>query len=244
MGPYERGCGVTSAEQRGPSVCNVSFNREGKDEMTKASIDLQDLRRRLYVKAKAETSWRFWGLYVHVCKMETLSEAYALAKKNDGAPGIDGVTFAAIEAQGVDAFLEQIADELNRRTYVPLPARRQEIPKDGGKVRVLSIPAIRDRVVQGALKLILEPIFEADFQPGSFGYRPKRTAHEAVDRLAGAIVQQKTCVIDLDLRAYFDTVRHHLLLEKVARRVQDDEVMHLLKMMLKATGEKGVPQAG
>ena len=114
---------------------------------------------------KATDTWRFWGLYVHVCKMETLSEAYALAKNNNGAPGIDGVTFAAIEAQGVATFLEQIQDELVQRTYVPLPARTQEIPKDGGKVRVLSIPAIRDRVVQGALKLILEPIFEADFQP-------------------------------------------------------------------------------
>src|ERR1039458_10085420 len=170
----------------------------GKDEMTKASNGLQDLRRRIYVKAKAETTWRFWGLYVHLCKMETLRAAYALAEKNDGAPGVDGVTFAAIETQGVDAFLEQIADELNRRTYVPLPSRRQEIPKDGGKVRVLSIPAIRDRVVQGALKLILEPIFEADFQPGSFGYRPKRTAHEAVDRVARAIVQEKTRIIDID----------------------------------------------
>ena len=112
-------------EQRGPSVCNVSFNREGKDEMTKASIDLQDLRRRLYVKAKAETSWRFWGLYVHVCKMEALREAYALAKENDGAPGIDGVTFEAIEARGVEVFLEQIRDELVGRTYEPLPVRRQ-----------------------------------------------------------------------------------------------------------------------
>jgi hypothetical protein len=119
----------------------------------KASNDLQDLRRRLYVKAKSETSWRFWGLYVHVCKMETLREAYALAENNDGAPGVDGVTFAAIEAQGVEAFLGQIRGELVERTYKPLPARRQEIPKDGGKVRVLSIPAIRDRVVQGALKL-------------------------------------------------------------------------------------------
>jgi RNA-directed DNA polymerase len=100
--------------------------------MTNASINLQDLRWRIYVKAKAETSWRFWGLYVHVCKMETLREAYALAKKNDGAPGVDGVTFEAIEAQGVDAFLGQIQDELVRREYVPLPARRQEIPKDGG----------------------------------------------------------------------------------------------------------------
>jgi RNA-directed DNA polymerase len=123
-------------------------------------------------------------------------------------------------------------------------ARKKEIPKDGGKVRVLSIPAIRDRVVQGALKLILEPIFEADFQPGSYGYRPKRTAHQAVNRVAQAIVEEKTRIIDIDLRAYFDNVQHYLLLEKVARRVQDDAVMHLLKMMLKATGEKGVPQGG
>src|ERR1700693_2182809 len=212
--------------------------------MTKASVNLQDLRRRIYVKAKAEKSWRFWGLYVHVCKMETLREAYALAKQNDGAPGVDGVTFEAIETQGVDGFLEQIRDELNQRNYVPLPPRKQEIPKDGGKVRVLSIPAIRDRVVQGALKLILEPIFEADFQPGSYGYRPKRTAHQAVNRVAQAIVEGKTQIIDIDLRAYFDNVQHYLLLEKVARRVQDDAVMHLLKMMLKATGEKGVPQGG
>src|SRR3982074_2064075 len=166
-----------SAERRGPAICNVSNIGEGKDEMTKASIDLQDLRRRIYVKAKAEPSWRFWGLYVHVCKMETLRAAYEMAKRNDGAPGIDGVTFEAIEAQGVEALLEQLRDELIGRTYQPLPARRQEIPKDGGKVRVLSIPAIRERVVQGALKLILEPVFEADFQPGSFGLFPVIT-HE------------------------------------------------------------------
>jgi RNA-directed DNA polymerase len=212
--------------------------------MTKTSIDLQDLRRRLYVKAKAETSWRFWGMYVHVCKIETLRKAYTLAENNDGAPGVDGVTFAAIEAQGVEAFLGQIRDELVGRTYKPLPARRQEIPKDGGKVRVLSIPAIRDRVVQGALKLILEPIFEADFQPGSFGYRPKKTAHEAIDRVAKAIVQGKTRVIDIDLRSYFDHVRHDRLLAKVAKRIDDDDVMHLLKIMLKANGRCGVPQGG
>jgi RNA-directed DNA polymerase len=176
--------------------------------------------------------------------METLREAYALAEHNDGAPGVDGVTFAAIEAQGVEAFLGQIRGELVERTYKPLPARRQEIPKDGGKVRVLSIPAIRDRVVQGALKLILESIFEADFQPGSFGYRPKKTAHEAVDRVAKAIVQQKTRVIDIDLRSYFDNVRHDRLLAKVAMRIDDDDVMHLLKIMLKANGRCGVPQGG
>ena len=173
--------------------------------MTKAPISLQDLRRSLYVKAKAEPAWRFWGLYVHICKMETLREAYKMAKSNNGAPGIDGVTFAAIEESGPETFLRQIRDELVANTYRPMPARKKEIPKDGGKVRVLSIPAIRDRVVQGALKLILEPIFEADFQPGSYGYRPKRTAHQAVNRVAQAIVESKTRIIDIDLRAYLDT---------------------------------------
>jgi RNA-directed DNA polymerase len=234
-----------SAERRGPAVCNGSNNTGGKGEMTKAPISLQDLRRNLYVKAKAEVTWRFWGLYVHVCKMETLHEAYQMAKSNDGAPGSDGVTFAAIEESGAENYLMQIRDELVTHTYRPMRARKKEIPKDGGKkVRVLSIPAIRDRVVQGALKLILEPIFEADFQSGSYGYRPKRTAHEAVNRVAQAIVEEKTRIIDIDLRAYFDNVQHTLLLEKVARRVQDEEVMHLLKMILKATGKKGVPQGG
>ena len=233
-----------SAERRGPAICNASNQGEGKDEMTKASIELQDLRRRIYVKAKAEPSWRFWGLYVHVCKTETLRAAYEMAKQNDGAPGVDGVTFEAIEAQGVEALLEQLRDELTGRTYRPLPARKHEIPKDGGKVRVLSIPAIRDRVVQGALKLILEPVFEADFQPGSFGYRPKRTAHDAIKRVAEAIVHQKTRVLDFDLRAYFDNVRHDRLLEKVAQRVNDADILHLLKIVLNASGKKGVPQGG
>jgi RNA-directed DNA polymerase len=213
--------------------------------MTKAPISLQDLRRSLYVKAKAEPPWRFWGLYVHVCKMETLWAAYEMAKKNDGAPGIDGLTFETIEEGGAESFLRRIREELVTNTYRPMRARKKEIPKDGGpKVRVLSIPSIRDRVVQGALKLILEPIFEAEFQAGSYGYRPKRTAHEAVARVAQAIVEEKTRIIDLDLKAFFDNVQHSLLFEKVARRVQDEAVMHLLQMMLKATGKKGVPQGG
>ena len=212
--------------------------------MTSAPISLQDLRQRISVKAKAEKDWRFWGLYVHVSKLETLRAAYALAKQQDGAPGIDGVTFGAIEAAGVEGFLAGLRDALVSRTYRPLRNRRVEIPKDGGTVRVLGIPAIRDRVVQGALKLILEPIFEADFCDGSYGYRPKRTAHEAVGRVAKAIVQGKTRVIDVDLAAYFDSVRHDLLLAQVARRVQDGEILHLLKLMLKATGKRGVPQGG
>jgi RNA-directed DNA polymerase len=212
--------------------------------MIKTPITLQDLQRRIYTKAKADPSWRFWGLYVHLCKRETLRAAYAVAKANDGAPGEDGVTFEAIEAAGAENFLAQLEDELVTRSYRPRRPRRQAIPKGDGTVRVLSIPAIRDRVVQGAMKLILEPIFEADFQPGSFGYRPKRTAHAAVERVAKAIVQHKTRVIDLDLRAYFDNVRHDVLLAKVAARVNDEDVLHLLKMMLKATGAKGVPQGG
>ena len=212
--------------------------------MIKAPVNLRELRRRIYVKAKAQESWRFWGLYVHVCKKETLEAAYRLAKANNGAPGIDGVTFEAVEAGGMEAFLEELREELVEHRYRPQRVRKVGIPKGGGKIRQLSIPAIRDRVVQGALKLILEPIFEADFQEGSYGYRPKRTAHEAIDRVAQSIVQGKTYVIDLDLRSYFDTIRHHVVLEKVARRVDDDEIMALLKAILKACGKRGVPQGG
>jgi RNA-directed DNA polymerase len=234
-----------AVERRGPAVGKDSNKKEDKGERTKTPISLQDLRRSLYVKAKAEPTWRFWGLYVHVCKMETLQEAYWMAKSNDGAPGIDRVTFAAIEESGRESFLKQIQGELVQHTYQPMRVRKKEIPKDGGnKVRVLSIPTIRNRVVQGALKLILEPIFEADCQSGSYGYRPKRTAQEAVLRVDQAIMEGKTRSIDLDLRAYFDQVQHYLLLAKVARRAQDAMVMKLLNLILKSTGKKGVPQGG
>lgn len=209
-----------------------------------ASLSVQDLQRRLYAKAKSDPAWRFWGLYVHVCKPETLRAAYAVAKANGGAPGIDGVTFAVIEAAGPEAFLAQLRDELISGSYHPLPTRRHAIPKRGGGERILQIPAIRDRVVQGALKLILEPIFEADFQPGSYGYRPKRTAHQAVARVAEAIVLHKTRVIDLDLAAYFDNVQHHVLLKMVAKRVSDPAVLRVLKLILRATGRRGLPQGG
>ena len=179
------------------------------------------LRHSGVVVATAEPEWRFWGLFVHVSKLETLREAYALARRNNGSPGIDGVTFEAIEASRVEGFLEQLRKELTTGEYLPLRNRRQEIPKDGGKTRVLGIPAIRDRVVQGALKLIVEPIFEADFQAGSYGYRPRRSAHAAVQRVAGAVVSEKTRVIDVDLSSYFDNIRQHLVLEQVARRVND-----------------------
>ena len=169
---------------------------------------------------------------------------YKLAKANNGAPGVDGVTFESVESAGRSEYLELLREELVTGTYLPQRVRSVGIPKAGGKVRRLSIPTIRDRVVQGALKLILEPIFEADFQPGSFGYRPKKSAHDAIQRVRQGILGQKTRVIDLDLRSYFDNVRHHLLLGKIAARVDDDAIMALLRRILKTSGNRGIPQGG
>jgi RNA-directed DNA polymerase len=212
--------------------------------MTKPSINLQELRRRIYRKAKAEKTWRFWGLYVHVTRAETLREAYREAKANDGAPGLDGVSFEDIEAQGVEKFLAAIRQELLTGTYQPTKNRRVEIPKGNGKTRKLGIPTIKDRVVQGAVKLILEPIFEADFHISSFAYRLRRTAHQALDRVVHGLVQGLTQVIDVDLKGYFDNIRHHLLLRKLAMRIEDPAILHLVKQILKANGKRGVPQGG
>lgn len=212
--------------------------------MIKTSITLQELRKKIYIKANAEKSHRFWGLYVHVYKQSTLEEAYRMVKRNNGVPGIDGMTFDDIEQQGVESFLQTIQQELINESYRPTRNRVKEIPKANGKTRKLGIPTIKDRVVQGAVKLIIEPVFETDFQEGSYGYRPKRTAHQAVEKIAEAVVQEKTRVIDLDLRAYFDTVKHHILLDKVAKRIADDKIMRLLNQMLKAGGKEGVPQGG
>jgi RNA-directed DNA polymerase len=212
--------------------------------MIKSSVNLQELRRRIYREAKAEKTRRFWGLYVHVCKLETLRAAYQAAKANDGTPGIDGESFQSIEGKGVEKFLANIRQELLNRTYEPSKNRRVEIPKGNGKTRRLGIPTIKDRVVQGAVKLILEAIFEADFHTSSFAYRPKRTAHQALDRVVHGLVQGLTRVIDVDLKSYFDNIRHHLLFQKLAKRVQDPEILHLVKQILKANGAKGVPQGG
>ena len=142
--------------------------------MIKTSIGVQELRTRIGHKAKTEPCHRFWGLYRHVWKMEVLREAYRLARENQGAPGVDGVTFKQIEEQGVEKLLKTLSQELQEQNYRALPCREVSIPKEGGKVRGLKIPAIRDRVVQGAVRLVMEPIFEADFEPGSFAYRPRR----------------------------------------------------------------------
>jgi len=196
------------------------------------------------MKAKTDKTWKFWGLYTHICKLETLHEAYKIAKGNNGASGIDGLSFSAIEEIGVQEYLIELREELINETYKPMRNRKHEIPKGNGGVRILSIPTIRDRIVQGAIKLILEPIYEADFQKGSYGYRPKRTAHEAIHAISDGIVKRHTRVIDIDLKTYFDMVRHDILITKIAQRMQDKEVLHLLKLILKASGKCGVPQGG
>ncbi len=209
--------------------------------MTKAPISLQDLRRRIYRKAK---SHRFWGLFVHVAKMETLEEAYRAAKRNGGAPGVDGQTFADIERAGCIAFLEAIREDLITGRYKPMPNRRVNIPKSNGKVRTLQIPCIRDRVVQGALKLILEAIFEADFCLNSYGFRPRRSPHRALAEVRRSVLRRMSTIIDVDLSRYFDTIRQSVLLDKIAKRVQDPQVLHLVKQILQAGGKVGVPQGG
>lgn len=185
--------------------------------MTKATINLQELRKRIYCKAKSEKAYKFWGLYCHVIKKETLEKAYYQQRVKRGAPGIDGVTFEAIDKYGVGKYIEEIMEELEEEKYQPQANRKVEIPKGDGKTRTLGIPTIKDRIVQGALKIILETIFEADFQDGSYGYRPKRTQHQALNKVCKELIKGKTKIINLDLKAYFDTVNHRILMNKNSR---------------------------
>ncbi len=210
--------------------------------MIKPTIDLQELRERIGHRAKSAPMHRFWGLFVHIVKRTTLEASYLGAKRQAGAPGSDGETFAQIEEAGREKFLEELAAELCNGTYRPRPYRRREIPKEGGHIRTISIPAIRDRVVQGAIRLILEPIFEADFSDSSYGARPGRSAHQAIELVRQGLRQRKHRVADVDLSRYFDCIRQDQMLKKVARRVQDGHVLALVKQFLKSGGKRGLPQ--
>jgi RNA-directed DNA polymerase len=197
------------------------------------------LQRKLYLKAKAEPDYRFYLLYDKIHREDILRHAYALMRANDGAPGVDGVTFAMIEAEGREEWLSGIRKELQEKTYQPAPVRRVMIPKPGGKgERPLGIPTIRDRTVQAAAKLVLEPIFEADLDPSAYGYRPRRSGLDAVKEVHALICRGYTDVVDADLSKYFDSIPHRDLMTSVARRIVDRNVLRLIKMWLKTPVEE------
>jgi RNA-directed DNA polymerase len=199
--------------------------------------NIRTLQRKLYLKAKAEPGFRFYLLYDKVYRADILRHAYDLARANNGAPGVDGVDFAAIEAGGLENWLTGIEKELRSKTYQPQPVRRVMIPKPGGGERLLGIPTIRDRVVQTAAKLVLEPIFEADLEPSAYGYRPGRSGNDAVKEVHRLLCQGFTDVVDADLSKYFDTIPHDQMLASVAARIVDRRVLRLIKLWLKTPVE-------
>jgi len=199
---------------------------------------IQRLQRKLYEKAEKEPEFRFYLLYDKVWRADILEFAYRLCRANRGAAGVDAVTFRDIEAEGLESWLSTLADELREERYRPQAVRRVMIPKAGGGERPLGIPTVRDRVVQRAAKLVLEPIFEADFEPNAYGYRPGRSALDAVQEVDKSIRRGESHVVDADLSRYFDTIPHRELMKSVARRITDRKMLHLIKMWLKTPVEE------
>ena len=214
---------------------------------------LREFQKKLHTKAKAEPRFRFYSLYDKTCRMEVLEEAYRKAKTNGGTCGVDGETFKDVEEKGVANYLAELQLEMKERRYEPQPVRRVYIPKPNGKERPLGIPTIRDRVVQTAFLLILEPIFEADFAGSSYGFRPEKSAHDAVREIYKYLNWGCNEVYDVDLEKYFDTVDHGKLMKLVARRISDGEILRVVRSWLSSgyveddqhrQSTKGTPQGG
>jgi len=199
---------------------------------------IRELQSKLYRKAKDEPEFRFYQLYDKVYREDILNHAYELAKANDGAPGVDGQSFQDIETQGLAEWMNGLREDLRNKTYRPQPVRRVKIPKPGGGERPLGIPTIRDRVAQTAAKLVLEPIWEAELEPNAYGYRPQKSAQDAIQKVDELLHQGYTDIVDADLSQYFDTIPHSELLQCVARRIVDKHVLHLIKMWLQVPVEE------
>jgi group II intron reverse transcriptase/maturase len=227
------------------------MNQKSKDKET-----VRDFQRKIYLKAKQEKKFRFYVLYDKIRDERFLREAYRRVKANNGSPGVDGMKFENIEEKGLEEFLEKIRKDLQEETYRPMPVLRTYIAKANGKMRPLGIPTIKDRVVQMACKLVIEPIFEADFEKTSYGFRPKRSAKNAIEEIKKNLTEEKTEIFDADLSQYFDTIPHEKLMKVVAERISDRKVLSLIKKWLKSPvsengkisgGKKnklGTPQGG
>jgi len=217
----------------------TSERRKGIGSNLVTPEKIRELRRKLYAKAKQEKEYRFYTLYDKVYREDILTFAYRLCRSNGGAPGVDGEAFSDIEEYGVEKWIQELAEEVRTETYRPRPVRRVMIPKpDGAGMRPLGIPTIRDRVVQTAAKLILEPIFEVDFDEAAYGYRPGRSAVQAVEKVHRALIQGHTQVLDADISGFFDNIPHDALMKCVARRISDGKLLHLVKMWLKSPVEE------